>query len=83
MSDSPKTPRVSIKVMRGGQLSFGLGYLVIRDGLHWCVQNEEDIDKDPRTVAGALPLDPLLLESQPMPNSDVPHYNYRVVFQLV
>jgi hypothetical protein len=82
MSDLPKTPRVGIKTMSaGGQLSFGLGYLVIRDGHYWCFQNEEDIDKDPHDV-GALLLDPSRLAEDPTPDSGVRIYQYQVLFQL-
>jgi len=67
MADTPKTPRIGFKIMRGAQLSVGLGYLVILDGQHWCYQSEEDIGKPLREVA-ALPLDPSLLELQSTPD---------------
>ena len=81
MSDIPKTPRVGITVMRGGQMSHGVGYLVTHSGQPWCYINEEDIHKPPHEV-GALLLDPLHLEECPTPDSGVPLYEYQEVFQI-
>lgn len=81
MSETPKISRVGIKVEHGGQTAFGIRYLVIRAGQHWCYANEEDIDKPPHEVGGLL-LDPLLLEPQPMPYLGAPLYYYRETFLI-
>ena len=82
MSESPKhIPRVGIHVMRNGRQSFGRGYLAYRDGQYWCFQSETDTDKAPRD-AGALLLDPSLLEPQPTPDLDAPLYEYREIFDI-
>ena len=70
-------PQIAIRIIRDDQLQLMTGFLVrLPSGACWAYPNEDSIGQPPED-AGAIPLEPSLIEEVPQPPNEPLAYLYR------
>jgi hypothetical protein len=76
MADEP-APQIAIRIIRDDQLELMTGFLVrMPSGAYWAYPNEDSIGQQPED-AGAIPLEPSLIEEIPRLPNEPRAYLYR------